>query len=76
MALKCWTIDLRVDFDDKAKEEIMLKDVRAVAKQLLTTATLIADKRKPDIAIHSDDLFEGRDTINMFEIGEQEGELS
>lgn len=77
MALKCWTIDLKVDFDDKAKEEIMLKAARQAAKHLLTTAQLIADKRKPDIAIHSDDMFEGREKIELFEDGElTDGELS
>ena len=72
MALKNWLIDLRVDFDGKEKEEIMLKAVRQAAKQLLTTAELIADKRKPDIAVHADDMFAGREEISMFEVGELE----
>jgi hypothetical protein len=75
MTLKCWTVDVRVDFDDKAKEEIMLKAVRQAAKHLLTTAQLIADKRKPDIAVHSDDMFLGREEIELLEGDELEGEL-
>lgn len=72
MALKNWLIDLRVDFDGDHKAEIMLKAVRQAAKELLTTAELIADKRKPDIAIHSEDMFEGREQIALFEVGELE----
>lgn len=72
MTLKCWTIDVRVDFDTKEREEIMLKAVRQAAKHLLTTAQLIADKRKPDIAVHSDDMFIGREEIQLLEGDELE----
>ena len=66
MTQKNWIIDLRVDFDTKEQEDLMLTAVRTSAKELLTTARLIADKRKPDIAIHHNDMFEGRDQIEMF----------
>ena len=66
MTLKNWIIDLRVDFDSKEQEDLMLQNVRTAAKELLTTARLLADKRKPDIAIHHDDMFEGRDQVDMF----------
>lgn len=70
MTLKVWTIEIRVDFDTPERQEIMLKDVMLHAKALLTTAQLIADKRKPDIAVHSDDMFAGREEISIFEPGE------
>lgn len=66
MTLKNWIIDLRVDFDTTEQEELMLTAVRTSAKELLTTARLLADKRKPDIAIHNDDMYEGRDQIDLF----------
>ena len=66
MTQKNWIIDLRIDFDTKEQEDLMLTAVRTSAKELLTTARLIADKRKPDIAIHHNDMFEGRDQIDMF----------
>jgi hypothetical protein len=66
MALKNWIIDLRVDFDSKRKEAIAEKLVRSHAKALLTEIQLIADKRKPDIAIQSDDMFVGREEISLF----------
>jgi hypothetical protein len=66
MTLKNWIVDLRVDFETKEQEELMLTAVRTCAKELLTTARLLADKRKPDIAIHNDDMYEGRDQIDLF----------
>ena len=72
MALKNWIIDLRVDFETKEQEDLMLTEVRMAAKQLLTTAKLLADKRKPDIAIHNDDMYEGRDQVEMFTPEEKE----
>lgn len=70
MTLKIWNIEVKVDFDTPEREAIMLKAVRASAKHLLTTAQLIADKRKPDIAVHSDDMFVGREEVSLFEEGE------
>ncbi|WP_454627705.1 hypothetical protein [Bradyrhizobium cenepequi] len=75
MTLRTWTIELRVDFDGKEKEEIMLKAMRSAAKGLITTATLIADTRKPDIALSSSDMFVGAEEISMFEDGELESGL-
>lgn len=72
MALKNWLIDLRVDFDTKEQEDLMLTAVRTAAKELLTTARLLADKRKPDISIQNDDMFEGRDQVEMFTPEEKE----
>ena len=66
MTQKNWIIDLRCDFNTKEQEELMLTAVRSVAKELLTTARLLADQRKPDIGIHNDDMFEGRDQIDLF----------
>ena len=61
MALKNWIIDLRVDFATPEQEAFMLDEVRTHAKQLLVQARLLADKRKPDIAIQGEDTYEGRD---------------
>lgn len=67
MTLKVWTIEVRVDFDEKSKEALMLRDVMHKAKELITTAQLLADKRKPDIAVHSDDMFLGREQVELFD---------
>lgn len=65
MSLRTYTIELRVDFDSKDKEEIMLASARQSAKQLFTTASLIADNRKPDIALTCGDLFLGAQEIDL-----------
>lgn len=70
MALMTWTIELRVDFDGKEKNEIMLLACRSAAKGLITTANLICDGRKPDIALTTSDMFIGAQEISMFEDGE------
>lgn len=67
MSLRTYTIELRVDFDSKDKEEIMLASARQSAKQLFTTASLIADNRKPDIALTCGDLFEGSKEISLID---------
>ena len=72
MALKNWIIDLRVDFETKEQEDLMLHDVRCKAKELLVTARLLADKRKPDMMIQHDDVYEGRDAIELFTPEEKE----
>lgn len=65
MALGEWKITLRVDFDEAKKPEIMTKLVMQLAKELLGSATLIADRRKPDIAVEHGDMFAGRAAIEM-----------
>jgi hypothetical protein len=72
MALANWTIDLRVDFEDASRNALMLEAVRAAAKELLTTARLLADGRQPDIAIENSDLYIGRDEVDMFTKDEKE----
>ena len=72
MTLKTLIIELRFDFETKEQDDVMLNEVRIKAKELLTTARLLADKRKPDIAIHNDDMYEGRDQVDMFTPEEKE----
>lgn len=72
MPLMTWTVELRVDFDEKSKEKIMEKGVRSMAKELLSMAMLLADGRKPDIAISTSDMFVGREEVEMFVEGEDD----
>lgn len=67
MTLKTFTIELRVDFDDKEKEQLILQSARMAAKHLFTTASLVADKRKPQIALSTSDMFEGAEQISLAE---------
>jgi hypothetical protein len=66
MALGEWKIVLRIDFDGDKKPELMTKLVMQSAKELLSGAMLIMDKRKPDIAVEHGDMFAGRKEIELF----------
>lgn len=70
MSLMTWTIEIRADFNEKSKEAIMLSDIRSHCKAMYATAQLLADGRKPDIALSTSDMFEGSETISMFVDGE------
>lgn len=72
MALMTWTIELRVDFNDASKNKLMEHAIRAMAKEVLATAQLLADNRKPEIAISTSDMFVGSEEIALFEPGELE----
>lgn len=66
------TIELRVDFDEstpegKLKLEIIMKAAKQGAKHLWTKALLIKDKRNPQIALLSGDMFTATEEINMEE---------
>jgi hypothetical protein len=65
MSMRTYMIELRVDFEDKEKEEIMLTACKAAAKHVFTTAVLIADKRKPQIALQSGDHFAPAEDIML-----------
>jgi len=66
MTLRNWIIDLRVDYKTERQAELMLINVRAAAKELLISARMLADERAPDIAIQADDIFLGRNEVEMF----------
>jgi hypothetical protein len=72
MALRTYTIELRVDFDDAEKHDTMLTIIRDQAKQIITSARLISDKRQPDIAIETGDMFIGAQEIELFKPGEDD----
>jgi hypothetical protein len=64
---KKFRIEIAVDYDSDEKLEILRETVRQCAKQILTAAVLISDKRKPQIAVESDDMFEGTETISLID---------
>lgn len=69
MAQKTFTIELRVHHDEPSteKDDIIRQVVIQAAKHVLTTALLIADRRKPEIAVSAGDMFAGVDKISMAE---------
>lgn len=52
------TIELRFDFQDADKNEIILQAAREKARELLATAMMLKDKRDPQISFQSGNMFE------------------
>jgi len=65
MALETFTIELRVDFNDASKNELVVQAMRMAAKHVLTTAMLLQDKRPPQIALMTSNLFERDREISL-----------
>lgn len=64
------TIELRVDFDTankKTKEPIMLGIAQQMARELITQAMMIRDKREPQIRIECGDFFSETEEVKLFE---------
>ena len=62
-----FTIEIRVDYNDPEKYAAMRTACRTAAQHLYATAELISDKTKPQIAIFSDDYFEGHKDIDLLD---------
>jgi hypothetical protein len=56
--MRTYTIELRCDFQDEEKYELVLEIVREKAREMLTTAIMLKDKRDPQISFSSGDMFE------------------
>lgn len=71
--IRQFTIELRVNYADAEKNDVMRKAIAAGARHIMATASLLADGVKPDIAIFSDDWFAGKEEINLLEDVIQQG---
>jgi hypothetical protein len=63
------TIELRVDFDTanvKVKNPIMLNIARQAAKEMITKAMMIQDKRAPTIMVTDGDFFSETNDVAIF----------
>jgi hypothetical protein len=67
MSLMTWHIEIRTDFADKSKNKLMEKALRQMAHEALATAQLLADGRKPDIALSTSDMFVGAEDLLLFD---------
>lgn len=75
MALMTWTIEIRADYDSKEKELLLLKDIKQHVKEINATALLLADKRQPQVAFSTSDMFVGAEKIDLFVEGEYDEEI-
>jgi hypothetical protein len=63
------TIELRVDFDtanQKAKNPAILKMAQQSARELLTRAMMIQDRRAPEIMVSDGDFFSETKDVAIF----------
>jgi hypothetical protein len=71
--IRQFTLELRVNYADADKNEVMRQAIAHAARHVLATASLIADGVKPDIACWSDDWFAGKQEINILDDVIQQG---
>lgn len=70
--MRTYTIELRADFIDESKHEILLGMAREKARELMTCAVLLKDKREPQVAFQTGDLFEGNKELELISDEERE----
>ncbi len=56
--MRTYTIELRADFQDEEKYDILMAAAREMARGMLATAMMLKDKREPQISLQSGDMFE------------------
>lgn len=64
--MRTYIIELRADFQENDKYDLMLEAARATARELLATAMLLKDKRDPRISLQSGDMFEQDKDLEIF----------
>ena len=67
MGQKTYTIELKVNFTEEGKHDVMREALRDAVRTVLTTAMMLADKGKPQVALHSSDFFYGNEALTLEE---------
>lgn len=70
MARKTYRIELKMDFEDDANHAILLDIAKQYARDLLGSAMLLQDGRKPAVALMTDDSFFGIEEIDLLKQSE------
>lgn len=63
--MRTFTIELRADYLDDDKFRVLEMAMKAAAKHVYTTALLLQDKRKPEVALYGSDFFASRQEIEL-----------
>ena len=63
--MRTYTIELRADFLEEDKFKTIEAAAKVAAKHLFTTALLLQDKRKPEIALYGGDFFSSTEEIQL-----------
>ena len=64
---KTWTIEIKIDVDPDNKElhDVMRQVVNEAGELIFTKASLLSDKKPPQIAMYSDATFEGTEHFKL-----------
>lgn len=60
---RTYTLEVKIDFDDESRHDQMRKVLREAGRSAYALAMLLADNRQPQIALRSEDFFEGTQEI-------------
>ena len=63
--MKTYKLELKVDFQDEDKYKIIEQQLERAAREILAVAVIIQEKRKPQIALHSEDFFKGNEELEI-----------
>ena len=70
MARKTYRIELKIDFNDDTRHDALMTVARQYARDLLGSAMLLQDGRKPACVLMTDDTFTGMEEIDILEPSE------
>lgn len=65
MARKTYRIELKIDFNDDTRHESLMEVAKQYARDLLGSAMLLQDGRKPACVLMTDDTFVGMEEIDI-----------
>lgn len=70
MARKTYRIELKIDFDDDTRHDALMSVAKQYARDLLGSAMLLQDGRKPACVLMTDDTFTGMEEIDILDPSE------
>jgi hypothetical protein len=70
MARKTYRIELKMDFDEDARHDILTNLIKQYARDILGSAMLLQDGRKPAVAFFTDDTFTGMEELEILDPSE------
>lgn len=71
MARRTYRIELKIDLNDEARHEPLKQIVTQYARDLLGSAMLLQDGRKPIVAVLAEDSFVGTEEIELLPESEE-----
>lgn len=71
MSRKTYRIELKIDFNDDARHDALIQIATQYARDLLASAGLLSDGRKPVVALITDDTFTGVEELEVMPASEE-----